>query len=39
MLVMDGCFKNSNNLFYETTMDASGWMKKYNIEKLAIAEK
>ena len=39
MLVMDGCFKNSNNLFYETPMDASGWMKKDNIEKLTIVEK
>ena len=39
MLVMDGCFKNSNNFFYETPMDASGWMKKDNIEKLTIVEK
>ena len=39
MLVMDGCFQNSNNLFYETPMDASGWMKKDNIEKLTIVEK
>ena len=34
MLVMDGCSKNSNNLFNKTSMDASGWMKKGNIEKL-----
>ena len=32
MLVMDGCSKNSTNLFYKTPMDASGWMKKDNIE-------
>ena len=31
---MDGCFKNSNKIFYKTPMDASGWMKKYNMEKL-----
>ena len=28
MLVMDGCSKNLNNLFYKPPMDASGWMKK-----------
>ena len=28
MLVMGGCSNNSNKLFYETPIDASGWMKK-----------
>ena len=28
MLVMDGCSKNSNDIFYKTPMDALGWMKK-----------
>ena len=39
MLVMDGYSKNSNNLFYKAPMDASGWMKKDNIEKLVIIAK
>ena len=37
MLVMDGCSKNSNNLFNKTSMDASGWMNKR--EKLVIVAK
>ena len=28
ILVIGGCSKNSNNLFYKTSMDTSGWMKK-----------
>ena len=28
MLVMDGCSKNSNNIFYKTPKDDSGWMKR-----------
>ena len=40
MLLMDGCSKNSNNLFCKTPMNGSGWMKKKdNIEKLVIAAK
>ena len=36
MLVVSGCSKNLNNLFYKTPMDAPGWIKKDNIEKLVI---
>ena len=41
MLAMDRCSKNSNNLFYKTPMDASGYIKKkiYNIENLVIVAK
>ena len=28
ILVIGGCSKNSNNLFYKTSMDTSGWMKE-----------
>ena len=34
---MDGCSKNSNNLFNKTSRDASGWMNKR--EKLVIVAK
>ena len=38
MLVMDESSKNSNNLFYKTSMDPSGWMKK-KIKKYVIVAK
>ena len=40
MIAMDGCSNsNSSNLLYKTPIYVSGWMKKYNIEKLVIVAK